>query len=75
MVYIMLTFLLITFWVKLSLLFLVENRSVTFSISENDRLQVHVITGEVLKILRETLMLLKPINEIHFNVLDILSIY
>ena len=39
-------------------------------IAENDHSQVHVVTGEVPKILNETLMLL---NEMRFNVLDILS--
>ena len=42
-------------------------------IAENDRSQVHVVTGEVPRILKETLMLLKPLNGMRFNVLDILS--
>ena len=42
-------------------------------IAENDRSQVHAVTGEVPRILKETLMLLKPLNGIRFNVLDILS--
>ena len=41
--------------------------------AENDRSQVHVVTGEVPRILKETLMLLKPLNRMRFNVLDILS--
>ena len=40
---------------------------------ENDCSQVHVVTREVPKILNETLMLLKQLNGMHFNVLDILS--
>ena len=42
-------------------------------IAEDDRSQVHVVTGEVPRILRETFMLLKPLNGMRFNVLDILS--
>ena len=42
-------------------------------IAENDRSQVHVVTGEVPRILKETLMLLKPLNGMRFNVLDTLS--
>ena len=42
-------------------------------ITENYCSQVHVVTGEVPRILKETLMLLKPLNGLRFNVLDILS--
>ena len=42
-------------------------------ILENDRSQVHVVTEEVPRILKETLMLLKSLNGMRFNVLDILS--
>ena len=42
-------------------------------IAENDRLQVHVVTEEVPRILKNSLMLLKPLIGIRFNVLDILS--
>ena len=34
---------------------------------------MHVVTGEVPGILKETSMLLKPLNGLRFNVLDILS--
>ena len=40
-------------------------------IAKNERSQVHVVMGEVPRILRETLMLLKPLNGMHFNTLDI----
>ena len=42
-------------------------------IPENDCSQVHVVTGEVPRILGETLVLLKPLNGMRFNELDILS--
>ena len=42
-------------------------------IAENDRSQVHVVTEEVPRILKNSLMLLKPLIGIRFNVLDILS--
>ena len=42
-------------------------------IAQNYRSQVHVVTVEVPRILKETLMLLKPLNGMRFNVLDILS--
>ena len=42
-------------------------------IAENNRSQVHVVTEEVSRILKETLMLLKPLNGMRFNVLGILS--
>ena len=42
-------------------------------ILENDRSQVHVVTEEVPRILKETLMLLKPLDGMRFDVLDILS--
>ena len=42
-------------------------------IAENDRSQVHVVTEEVPRILKNFLMLLKPLIGIRFNVLDILS--
>ena len=42
-------------------------------IAENDSSQAHVVTGEVPRILKETLMLLKPLNGMCFNVLDISS--
>ena len=105
MIYIILTFLLIKLLVKLRLLFLVENRSMTFSISrtiswrtcmsamlfnlsktmvllgyvfnrliaENDHLQVHVVISEVPRIFKKILILLNPLNGMHFNVLEILS--
>ena len=34
---------------------------------------MHVVTGEVPRALTETLILLKPLNGMRFNVLDILS--
>ena len=34
---------------------------------------MHVVTGEMPRILKETLMLLKPLSGMRFNVLDILS--
>ena len=34
---------------------------------------MHVVTGEVPRIFRETFMLLKPLNGMRFNVPDILS--
>ena len=34
---------------------------------------MHVVTEEVARILKETLMLLKPLNGMRFNVLGILS--
>ena len=37
-------------------------------ITENDRSQVHVLTREVPRILQETLMLLKPLYGMYFNV-------
>ena len=42
-------------------------------ITENYCSQVHVVTGEVPRVLKETLMLLKPLNGLRFNALDILS--
>ena len=36
-------------------------------IAENDRSQVRVVTGEVSRILKETLMLLKPLNGMRFK--------
>ena len=42
-------------------------------IAENGCSQVHVINGEVSRILNQTLIFLKPLNKMHFNVLEILS--
>ena len=41
--------------------------------AENERSQVHVVTGEVLRIRKEILILLKPLNGMCFNVPDVLS--
>ena len=42
-------------------------------IAENDHSQVHVVISEVPRILNQTLILLNPLNEMGFNVLEILS--
>ena len=42
-------------------------------IAKNDRSQVDVATGEVPRFLKETLMLLNPLDGMRFNVLDVLS--
>ena len=42
-------------------------------IAENGRSQVHVVTEEVPRILKETFILLKPLNGTRFDVLDTLS--
>ena len=41
--------------------------------AENGNSQVHAVTREVPRILKQTLILLKPLNGMHFNVLKILS--
>ena len=41
-------------------------------IAENDASKVHVVTGEKARLRKGTLMLLKPLNGMHFDVLDIL---
>ena len=41
--------------------------------AKNDRSQVHAVTGKVPRVHRESLMLLKPLNGMRFNVLDMLS--
>ena len=42
-------------------------------IAENGRSQVHVVTEEVPRILKENFILLKPLNGTRFDVLDTLS--
>ena len=42
-------------------------------IAENDHSQVHVVINEVPRILNQTLILLNPLNEMGFNVFEILS--